>query len=37
MNILHDHAPNDFLLNVGVFIEQVEKIEHIDLFLSQLR
>ena len=37
MNILHDHAPQQFLSNVGLFIDQVKKIEHIDLFLSQLR
>ncbi len=37
MNILHDHAPQQFLSNVDVFIGQVKKVEHIDLFLSQLR
>ena len=37
MNILHDHAPEDFARNVALFIDQVQKVEHIDLFLSQLR
>ena len=37
MNILHDHATQQFLLSVGLFIDQVKKVEHIDLFLSQLR
>ena len=37
MNILHDHNPQQFLANVGLFIDQVKKVEHIDLFLSQLR
>ena len=37
MNILHDHASQQFLLNVTLFIDQVKKVEHIDLFLSQLR
>ena len=37
MNILHDHFPQQFLSNVGLFIDQVRKVEHIDLFLSQLR
>ena len=37
MNILHDHAPQQFISNVSLFIEQVKKVEHIDLFLSQLR
>ena len=37
MNILYDHAPEKFLQNVGLFIDQIQKVEHIDLFLSQLR
>lgn len=37
MNILHDHAPQQFISNVGSFIDQVKKVEYIDLFLSQLR
>lgn len=37
MNILHDHDPQQFISNVGLFLDQVQKVEHIDLFLSQLR
>lgn len=37
MNILHDHAPVQFMLNVGLFIDQIRKVEHLDLFLSQLK
>ncbi|KAI9828566.1 MAG: hypothetical protein M1819_006558 [Sarea resinae] len=37
MNILHDHAPEQFMANVELFIDQIKKVEHIDLFLSQLR
>lgn len=37
MNILHDHSPHQFIASVGLFIEQIQKVEHIDLFLSQLR
>lgn len=37
MNILHDHDPSRFLADVGSFVDQVAKVEHIDLFLSQLR
>lgn len=37
MNILHDHDPDAFIKDVSSFIDQVEKIEHVDLFLSQLR
>ena len=37
MNILHDHAPQQFFANVELFLEQVQKVDHIDLFLSQLR
>ncbi|KAL6714895.1 putative elongator complex protein 1 [Lecanora helva] len=37
MNILHDHDPGEFIANVPLFLDQVQKVEHIDLFLSQLR
>lgn len=37
MNILHDYAPDQFMANVDLFVKQVKKVEHIDLFLSQLR
>jgi len=37
MNILHDHAPAVFLGNVGLFVDQVKRVDYIDLFLSQLR
>ena len=37
MNILHDHAPEQFIRSVNEFIRQIKKVEHIDLFLSQLR
>ena len=37
MNILHDHASTDFIRHVDLFVDQVKKVEHIDLFLSQLR
>lgn len=37
MNILHDHSPQIFMEDVALFVDQVKKVEHIDLFLSQLR
>ena len=37
LNILHDHNPEQIRSNIGLFIDQVQKTEHIDLFLSQLR
>jgi elongator complex protein 1 len=37
MNILHDHAPQQFITDVDTFIDQIQKVEYIDLFLSQLR
>ena len=37
MNILHDHAPETFISEASMFVDQVAKVEHIDLFLSQLR
>jgi elongator complex protein 1 len=37
MNLLYDHAPAQFLENIGLFLDQVKKITYIDLFLSSLR
>jgi len=37
MNILYDHAPEQFIANVGVFVDQIKKVTYIDLFLSSLR
>lgn len=37
MNILHDHAPQRFMEDVALFVDQIKKVEHMDLFLSQLR
>ena len=37
MNILHDHAPQIFMEDVALFVDQIKKVEHIDLFLSHLR
>lgn len=37
MNILHDYAPRQFISCVGDFLDHIQKVEHIDLFLSQLR
>ena len=37
LNILHDYAPEQLLANVGLFVDQLERVEHIDLFLSQLQ
>ncbi|KAL8853204.1 MAG: hypothetical protein Q9221_001938 [Calogaya cf. arnoldii] len=37
MNIIHDHQPEQFIANVGMFIDQIRKTEHIDLFLSSLK
>lgn len=37
MNIIHDHQPEGFIPNVGMFIDQIRKTEHIDLFLSSLK
>ncbi|KAJ5673873.1 hypothetical protein N7462_009312 [Penicillium macrosclerotiorum] len=37
MNILHDYAPQQFMDNVQLFIDQVKKIEFIDDFLSRLK
>ncbi|KAK4455031.1 IKI3 family-domain-containing protein [Podospora aff. communis PSN243] len=37
MNILYDHRPEQFLENVGLFLEQVKDAANIDLFLSTLK
>lgn len=37
MNILHDHRPAQFLANVGLFLDQLADVGHIDLFLSALK
>jgi elongator complex protein 1 len=37
MNLLYDHQPEQFLANVGLFLEQVGDLTYIDLFLSSLR
>lgn len=37
MNILYDHEPLQFLADISLFIDDVAKVEYIDLFLSQLR
>ena len=37
MNILHDHEPERFMKSIELIVNQIKKIEHIDLLLSQLR
>ncbi|KAI1083926.1 IkappaB kinase complex, IKAP component [Whalleya microplaca] len=37
MNILYDHRPQQFLANVGLFLDQLGDVSYIDLFLSSLR
>ncbi|KAF2142551.1 uncharacterized protein K452DRAFT_350880 [Aplosporella prunicola CBS 121167] len=37
MNIIHDHMPEQFMASIQLFIDQLKKAAHIDLFLSQLR
>ena len=37
MNILYDHTPEQFISNVGLFVDQIKKVTYIDLFLSSLR
>ncbi|QUC22981.1 uncharacterized protein UV8b_07222 [Ustilaginoidea virens] len=37
MNILYDHQPAQFLANVGSFLNQLNDVTYIDLFLSSLR
>lgn len=37
MNILHDHDPERFMKSIELIVNQIEKVEHIDLLLSQFR
>lgn len=37
MNILYDHKPQQLLDNVPLFLDQLEDVTYIDLFLSSLR
>ncbi|KAL1895010.1 putative elongator complex protein 1 [Ceratocystis pirilliformis] len=37
MNLLFDHQPKQFLINVNLFLEQVKTASSIDLFLSSLK
>ncbi|KAK3293460.1 IKI3 family-domain-containing protein [Chaetomium fimeti] len=37
MNILFDHRPEQFLENVGLFLDQVKDPANVDLFLSSLK
>lgn len=37
MNILHDHDPERFMKSIELIVNQIKKVEHIDLLLSQLR
>ncbi|KAL5382220.1 hypothetical protein DPSP01_006620 [Paraphaeosphaeria sporulosa] len=37
MNILHDHDPERFLTSVEKIVTQINRVDHIDLLLAQLR
>lgn len=37
MNILYDHNPEQFLSNVGLFLDQLNDVSYVDLFLASLR
>ena len=37
MNILYDHRPAQFLASVGQFLDQLNNVAYIDLFLSSLK
>ncbi|PYH47499.1 Elongator subunit IKI3 [Aspergillus saccharolyticus JOP 1030-1] len=36
MNIIHDYAPEQFMENIQLFIDQVKRIDFIDEFISRL-
>ncbi|KAK6535140.1 hypothetical protein TWF694_001618 [Orbilia ellipsospora] len=37
LNLLYDHNPEQFLDSVDAFLEQVDSVQYVDLFLSQLK
>ncbi|KUI57695.1 Elongator complex protein 1 [Cytospora mali] len=37
MNILYDHNPDQFLSNIGPFLDQLQDAGNVDLFLASLR
>jgi len=37
LNILHTHEAELFMANIPLFIQQLEDVDYIDLFLSSLR
>lgn len=37
MNIIHDYAPEQFMENVMLFVEQVKRVDFVDEFLSRLK
>lgn len=36
MNIIHDYAPEQFMENIVLFVEQVKRVDFVDEFLSRL-
>ncbi|ROW12951.1 hypothetical protein VPNG_04655 [Cytospora leucostoma] len=37
MNILYDHNPDQFLSNIGLFLDALDDVANVDLFLASLR
>ncbi|GAB1288525.1 Elongator complex protein 1 [Apodemus speciosus] len=37
LNLIHDHNPKVFLENVETFIKQIDSVNHINLFFTELR
>lgn len=37
MNILYDHNPDQLLSNIGLFLDQLQDVGNVDLFLASLR
>ncbi|KAL2867913.1 Elongator subunit IKI3 [Aspergillus lucknowensis] len=37
MNIIHDYAPDQFMENILLFVDQVKRVDFVDEFLSRLK
>ncbi|PIO34505.1 hypothetical protein AB205_0171420 [Aquarana catesbeiana] len=37
LNLIYDHNPKVFLDNVDIFVKQIDSVNHINLFLTELK
>lgn len=37
MNLLYDHNPSNFLSNIELFVTQINNVDYLNLFISNLK